>query len=577
MDTVLAVLRASRLKLAGALFAGVTSGLGIAGLIALINTALATHRVGLPALLPVFAALCVLVFVARTLSELQLVQLSQQVVGALRSDLARRIVASPLSRVEQHGAHRLLAALTEDVQKIAALLTRLPTFCINAAVAVGCFAYMGWLSWPLMLAALGCVGTAVGGFCLAQGRAQRALQQSRSAGDELYKHFIAVTQGTKELQLHQGRRRIFLGERLDRTIARMRTHFVAGMTIYAVAESLALLVFFVFIGVLIFWPGATAAAGSAVLTGYALTFLYLITPIEVLVNTAPDLGQFRIALRALAELELSLHRVHDDAAPALPGGPLRVLSLRGVTHAYRSEHEDGSFLLGPLDLSLRPGEIVFITGGNGSGKTTLAKLLAGLYRPDSGSIHVNDLPVADGHTESYRQLFACVFSDFFLFDELLGLDDPQLEPKARELLAKLRLDHKVSLREGRFSTVQLSQGQRKRLALLAAVLEDRPIYLFDEWAADQDPTFKRVFYTEILPFLKERGKAVVAITHDDAYFSQADRHIKLESGRIVDTRSADPAQPVRAAATASANPRIPDILPPEAALPVNAIPWRITP
>ncbi|MCW7539363.1 cyclic peptide export ABC transporter [Aquabacterium sp. A7-Y] len=534
MGGVVSLLRASRWKLAAAGLAGAASGLGIAALIALINTALALPRAEQAQLLPGFVALCLGVFVARTASEAALVRLSQQLIAALRSQLSRQILASPLRELERHGAHRLLAALTEDVQKIAALLTRLPTFCINLAVALGCFAYLGWLSWPLMLGALACIGLGIGVFLVAQLRAQGALERSRQAGDELYKHFTTVTQGSKELQMHRGRRLAFLSRWLDRAAARLQRNFVRGMTTYAVAESLGLLMFFVFIGLLLFLPADYTTQDPAVLSGYALTFLYLITPVEVLVNLAPDFGQFRVAMKQLAHLQLALAPSQDEAAGRDLWGPLSSIELSGVTHGYRSEHEDGHFTLGPLELDLVPGEIVFITGGNGSGKTTLAKLLVGLYAPDSGEVKVNGARVSSGpEREAYRQLFSCVFADFYLFEELLGLADPHLESRARELLKQLRLDHKVSLEGGRFSTVALSQGQRKRLALLAAVLEDRPVCLFDEWAADQDPVFKRVFYEHILPDLKAQGRAVVAITHDDAYFHLADRHVKLESGRIV--------------------------------------------
>ena len=534
METVLALLRGSRRQLAGAVLSGALSGLGVAGLIALINTALSVPRADLPPLMVAFAALCATVFVSRTYSEMLLVRLSQRVIATLRGELSRQILASPLLRLEAQGAHRLLAALTEDVQKIAALLTRLPTFCINTAVAAGCFLYMGWLSIPMMLAAMACIGLAVGGFCLAQGRAQQALGRSRDAGDQLYKHFIAVTEGAKELQLHEGRRRAFLTDHLDVTAARVKDNFVAGMSTYARAESLALLVFFIFIGLLIFLPPSSTSQDSVVLTGFALTFLYLITPIEVLVNTAPDFGNFRVALKALGDLQLTLARPAPGETAAAGTPAFRELAFAGATHAYRREHEDGSFLLGPIDLNFRPGETVFITGGNGSGKTTLAKLLVGLYTPDSGQVLINGSPVEDDlGREAHRQLFSAVFSDFHLFDELLGLNDEARLAEANALLKLLRLDHNVRLDQGRFSTTALSQGQRKRLALLGAILEDRPLYLFDEWAADQDPVFKRIFYAEILPMLKARGKVVIAITHDDAYFQLADRHIKLEFGKIV--------------------------------------------
>jgi putative ATP-binding cassette transporter len=211
----------------------------------------------------------------------------------------------------------------------------------------------------------------------------------------------------------------------------------------------------------------------------------------------------------------------------------RSIELRGITHSYRREGEDGEFVLGPIDLTLHPGEVVFIAGGNGSGKTTLAKLLTGLYVPDLGEILWDGRPVDDGNRDIYRQSFSAVFSDFFLFTSLLGIDPDQMDAQAAHYLKKLHLQQKVRVTDGKLSTVELSQGQRKRLALLTAYLEDRPVYLFDEWAADQDPFFKEVFYRQLLPELKRRNKAVVVISHDDRYFDAGDRLIKLESGQMV--------------------------------------------
>lgn len=157
----------------------------------------------------------------------------------------------------------------------------------------------------------------------------------------------------------------------------------------------------------------------------------------------------------------------------------------------------------------------------------------GIFPADSGQLWLNGNPVAADDLQHWRQHFSVIFSDFFLFDDVVFVTD-RTQSQVEHLLNLLKLKHKVSFNNGRFSTVALSQGQRKRLALLQSWLENRPIYLFDEWAADQDPEFKAVFYLELLPMLKAEGKTVIAITHDDRYFHLADRLIKLESGKIVE-------------------------------------------
>ncbi len=211
-----------------------------------------------------------------------------------------------------------------------------------------------------------------------------------------------------------------------------------------------------------------------------------------------------------------------------------------MVHSYHCEAEDSKFVLGPIDLSFQPGELVFLVGGNGSGKSTLAKILTGLYLPEAGEILLDGKPVDHKNRDQYRQLFSAVFADFYLFDSLIGLRGSDLDAKARQYLKLLHLNHKVSVQNGALSTTAVSQGQRKRLALLTAYLEDRPFYLFDEWASDQDPYFKKIFYTQLLPELKARGKTVLVITHDDRYFDLADRIIKLDYGKIVTDSDPEP-------------------------------------
>jgi putative ATP-binding cassette transporter len=197
------------------------------------------------------------------------------------------------------------------------------------------------------------------------------------------------------------------------------------------------------------------------------------------------------------------------------------------------------FQLGPINLTLKPGQLVFIIGGNGSGKSTLAKVITGLYEPQSGEIYLNNKLITETNLEWYRQHFSAIFSDFYLFDSYLGFNDPNLDQKILNYLHLLKLAHKVQVKNGVLSTINLSFGQRKRLALLNVYLENRPIYLFDEWAADQEPEFREFFYQHLLKELKEQGKIVIVITHDDRYFHLADHLIKLDYGQVEFNRTCE--------------------------------------
>lgn len=529
-------LRGSRWSFLLAVLCGLSSGAASAGLIALINsvlesppTATATAR---------FAGLGLMALLTRVGSQILLNNIQQAMLQKLRLELVDRVLATPLRHLEEAGSHRLLAMLTQDVVVISSSLLSISLIFINVAIIAGCLAYLAWLS-PFVFLALLCF-MAVGflTYQFPMSRAVRLLRTSREMEDVVYKHLGAVIHGIKELKLHPGRRSVFLEEALQKTLAEMRSLNTKGFSIFAASSSWGMFLFFAFIGVLLFaLPRESPTSTGGTLVGYTLTVLYLQQPLDTLLGSLPFLSRGNVALRKLEQLSLP-HEGPQESAAALPAPSpsFTRLELSGVTHTYHREREDSSFTLGPIELTLEKGELVFLVGGNGSGKTTLAKLLSGLYTPESGEVRLDGIPVTAENREHLRQCFSTVFSDFYLFDSLLGLAPTGLVPKARRYLERLHLHHKVKIDDdGTLSTTELSQGQRKRLALLTAWLEDRPIYLFDEWGADQDPIFKEVFYQELLPELKRAGKTVLAITHDDRYFDVADRLLRLESGKLTAT------------------------------------------
>ncbi|MEM8604398.1 MAG: cyclic peptide export ABC transporter [Cyanobacteria bacterium P01_H01_bin.121] len=519
-----------------AIAAGAFSGMCSAGLIALLSRAIsAGDATSIPTLGGLFLALALLALGTSILAQVLLIRLSQQAVFRLRLRLSRQILGSELANLERLGQARLLATLTDDVQAVADAVRLTPLLCIDLAMVVGCMAYIIWLSWQVFLLVIGLTVVALSScqFLMQKGRRQLAL--AREEQDTLYQHFRAITEGTKELKLHYRRRQAFLNEDMQDSAARYRQYNTLGLILlFAITSTWGKLIFFFAVGFVMFALPNFMTLNLTTLSGYILMFTYLMVPMERLINSMPILGRADIALDKIEALGLSLaqHAEHEQAIPAASRHDWQRLTLKAVTHAYQTDEADDRFSVGPIDLELKPGELIFIVGGNGSGKSTLAKLITGLYAPDSGAIYLDDTYIDAEKREWYRQHFATVFADFYLFSRLLGFDRTDLDQVAQQYLAELQLDHKVTIQAGRLSTTALSQGQRKRLGLLTAYLEDRPIYLFDEWAADQDPVFKDLFYTTLLPQLRDQGKTVLAITHDNHYFHLADRVIKLDYGRV---------------------------------------------
>jgi putative pyoverdin transport system ATP-binding/permease protein len=388
-------------------------------------------------------------------------------------------------------------------------------------------------------------------------RAGRFFDLTREHWDGWFNGLKALTEGTKELKLHRERRRGFLADGLGRPLNDMLDSAMAGNAYATAAASFGQVVSFVLIGIVVFFLPRITPLDDRALTGYALTILYMVGPLESIMNLVPSYRRAQTAVNKVEQLGLSLAAEEGGEVESeeAPNADWRRLSLAGVTHTYRDEASQDSFILGPVDLELRKGQVVFLVGGNGSGKTTLAKLLLGLYVPEAGQVLLDGQAVGDAERDAYRQLFTAIFSDFFLFESFFGLQSSHLEEDAGRYLDRLQLTAKVGVEQGALSTLDLSQGQRKRLALLIAFLEDRSIYLFDEWAADQDPYFKEVFYRELLPELQQRGKTVVVISHDDRYFHLGDRLVKMESGRIVyDGEPVSPEAAVAAVAVGTHEP-----------------------
>lgn len=519
---------------------GVISGLASSALIALINKSLETIGNPPDIYALAFLGIVLIALLADLTSHLALTRMTTRAVRDIRLSLSARILKSPLIDIETLGSAKLLAALTEDVGTVSSALIEIPKQAVNSTVAMACLVYLFWLNWQLALVFFAIF--AIGAFIYSKisGLARPYQKKGRATYDTLVNLYNGIIYGNKELKLNRRRRYALENEDLRPTANKLTDLSWTWNKIFAFSESFGTSIYFLLIGTVLFVAPRFSEFAPSVLTGFTLMALYMSAPIGSIIASVPTFQQADVSFSRIIELGLELKSaelidVKEPRDNKIEYFPIfESLDIQGLTYQYPGDKNGGAgFKLGPFDLKIQAGELIFIIGGNGSGKSSLVKLITGLYVPHSGKIYFNGNLVTDENRDDFRQSLSVVFSDYYLFQTLYGVLTSDLEKSANQYLDRLELSSKVSIADGQLSTVDLSQGQRKRLALLTSFLEDRDVYIFDEWAADQDPVFKQVFYDEILTHLIATGKTVIVISHDNRYFENADRIIEFEDGMIV--------------------------------------------
>ncbi|MEB0047005.1 MULTISPECIES: cyclic peptide export ABC transporter [unclassified Pseudomonas] len=534
INELFALLKPFRLIVSVSIVLGMIGGLSVTVLLATINNALHSADGLTRTVVMIFAGLCVLALLTSILSDIGTNYVGQHIIARLRKDLGEKVLSAPIDQIERYRSHRLIPVLTHDVDTISDFAFAFAPLAISLTVTLGCLGYLAMLSWPMFLMMLVAIAIGTTIQAIARAKGMRGFYAARDSEDELQKHYNAIAEGAKELRIHRPRRQRMFVSGIQKTAEKICDTQIRSINIFVIAKSFGSMLFFVVIGLALalqsFWP----SADKAVMSGFVLVLLYMKGPLEHLVSTLPIISRAQIAFRRIAELSEQFsspepHLLLEDQGRK--PGPVNSLELSNVRYAFPTVEGSEPFRLGPVNLKIEQGDIVFIVGENGCGKTTLIKLLLGLYAPTEGEIRVNGQPITALNRDDYRQHFTTVFADYYLFDDLIQ-GDQQVPQDATRYLERLEIAHKVSVRDGAFSTTDLSTGQRKRLALVNAWLEERPVLVFDEWAADQDPTFRRIFYTELLPDLKRLGKTIIVISHDDRYFDVADQLVRMEAGKV---------------------------------------------
>ncbi|MDI1443593.1 cyclic peptide export ABC transporter [Polyangium sp. 6x1] len=467
--------------------------------------------------------------------------LVEAVLHRIRTRIVEKIERTELEGLERVGTAEIFDRVTENMSVVSEQGWVLGSFLQALFVLVFGLIYIATISLPAFaLIAL----MLVFGFFIVQYRFEEVVDVLRQMGQlrlEFFERVMDLLKGFKEAKFSRRR-----GREIHDDIVGMAESLRTGAVRTADGLSGVLVmpncVLYILLGAVVFTLPRYIDVDTQTMASLVTCTAFVWGPFTSVAGGLNAVFRSSVAFEQIRTLEGKLDEAVQRAAVQKTEDPwngrIGTLEAHDIVYEYPTGNGDKSFRVGPLSLDIEPGEVVFLVGGNGSGKSTLLKVLTGLYPRSGGELRVGGVLVQPENVAAYREMISAIYSDFHLFSKLYGMLDA--EPGAvRALIAEMGLQGKTSFEAQQFTRRALSTGQRRRLATIMTLLEDRPVYVFDEWAADQDPGFRRYFYEELVPALKRRGKTVIAVTHDDRYFHCADRVIKLSYGKVQATTRTD--------------------------------------
>ena len=533
---VLADAGAARIWLVATTF---VSGVSIGLMLVIVNTVVddvqstSAHFV----LISLFIAACASFIVAKSYALNIVTFVVEHLVNRWRVQVIDGMRQMDLASFERIGGERIALVLTRELQVLSdagpAIIHASTTIIMLSVTSL----YVARLSLLAFLAIALALATAVQLYRLTQVRTRQLIDRSLAAENAFSTSFHHMLDGFREIKLSRPRSDDLFLNHVERSSEDAMTLKIAAGRRMALGDNVINIVFYVLVGYVVFiLPNSVGTPQNA--AKLINVIMFAVSAVELVVRGLPMLSRSALAVDDLETLEGDIRRNVARAESGAGGTPptFRRIQARDLFYSYRAPDGERSFVVGPMSFDIRRGEVIFIVGGNGSGKSSLLMLLTRLYEPEAGLILWDDLPVDATNVQDYRHLFSAIFSDFHLFDRLYGMPEVD-EASIGAWIEEFQMADKVRFADGRFSTLSLSTGQRKRLAMIVARIEDRPIMVFDEWAADQDPGFRRFFYETLIPALRAAGKTVIAVTHDDRFFSVADRVLVMDKGRLEEVRS----------------------------------------
>jgi len=487
------------------------------------------------------AILFVLAIVIYVLSQrwvLRIVSIEvEKIIERLRVRMSDKIRHADLQAIERIGRGQIYAGVNTETLTISQTTPPLLLAAQGAMMVLFSLVYIFWLSPTAFFLTVAIITAGVFVHFKNKQQLMSDLDRSTAKEGEFFDVLTHLLEGFKEVKIRSARSREVY-EHLQQIAAEVSGLKTKTAVRYADYYIITQVLFYLLIGAMVFILPGMSQVYSEQVTRLTSAILFIIGPLSMTVSVVPAFRAATHAVTNIGRLEDALDQAQQQAAERETGDgeappSFDAIEVRGVKFSYLDSDQRPLFTVGPLDFTLRQGETVLIVGGNGSGKSTFLKLLTALYFPDQGDVLIDGIPARTLGYRNYRELFSVIYSDYHLFERLYGINDVD-NRRVFDLLRLMEIERKTTWQNGRFMNQDLSTGQKKRLALIVTLLEDRPICIFDEWAADQDPAFRKFFYETLLPDLKRQGKTIICATHDDRYFHVGDRVLKMEMGQFVD-------------------------------------------
>ncbi|MBD3306644.1 cyclic peptide export ABC transporter [candidate division KSB3 bacterium] len=466
--------------------------------------------------------------------------IAEEIIERVRVRLSNKIRNSELVLIENLGKGDIYTRVANDTNLISQTALVIINASQSAIMVIFCLFFIAVLSKLAFVITILSVIVGVINYLHHSNVVADDLRETTRQEGLFFEMINQILDGFKELKVNQRRSEDYFS-RFKILATETKTLKVKTGIRFIVDLMYSEIFFYLLLAIVVFIMPRFEQIDSELIIRITAAVLFIMGPLNMVVGAIPMFARANMAVEQLYGLEAQLDAASqayavEEEAPLSTIAAFDEIVLHDLCFSYTDQYGSPLFTVGPLDFTLHKGEVVFLIGGNGSGKTTLLKLFTGLYYPDSGDIKVDGTLIDQRNYQAYRELFSIIFADFHLFDRLYGLDGVN-EERVRDLLHLMELDKKTEIINGEFTNINLSTGQRKRLAMIVALLDNRPIYVFDEWAADQDPNFRQYFYEVLLRNLQDQGKTVVAVSHDDRYFHFADRVFKMEYGQFVNMKT----------------------------------------